>query len=164
MYSLSVFFLSFSFPDIVSRKKQCSLSVSAGLSLQSAHQPASVSSHISLLADFSLPSSVLCFLPSPASTSILPVCQRCRCFASLLLLSSGDTAPGHEHQALPAGKLWPCDEWGGSGDPPSEELPLAHHVHLFLPSMAHQYRGTGFLGAGELHNDECLTFPDIPGY
>lgn len=79
-----------------------------------------------------------------------PVSQ---CLGAVLHLSafnvSGDAADGHEHQALSGRGHWPPEERGGSGGPPSEELPLSHHVHLFLSCMAHQYCGAGFLCAGE---------------
>lgn len=91
-----------------------------------------------------------CFhLQPPSVSQCLPVSQCC-CFASLLSTVSAGVEASHEHQALAGWELWLCEERGGSGDSPYEELPLAHHVHLFLSCVAHQYCGAGFLCPGKL--------------
>lgn len=70
--------------------------------------------------------------------------------SSLFFTVSAGAETSHEHQALAGWELWVCEERGGSGDSPYEELPLAHHVHLFLSCVAHQYCSSGFLCLGKL--------------
>ncbi|CAB1412683.1 unnamed protein product [Pleuronectes platessa] len=121
-----------------------SLSVAAGLSLQAAHAclPAAFvfPSYICLLVDLSLPSSLLCRLSSPASTSTLPPPQSCGVRLSALTVSRGKPQPVVKTKPLMQESSDLVKNREAQEIPPLGRDLLYHHV---LPCLAHQYCGAG---------------------